>query len=210
MCSKILSILVYAKRPLLLEELCDAMGACDTSHGRNISKKAPLFKSTVLKLCAPLVEVQEIQESEEDTKNVCSLSHSAVHSFLIKNPRILTKSISNGQVEDEKLLITPQTLASICLIYLSQPCYERVLERKDNQFLTKDGKDIDSHHLLSYAAKYWSLHLDDLSHGEDWCDLVAEFVRSRQFLTMLQVQSLMVEGTLSIVPSVPCFCWLMQ
>jgi hypothetical protein len=178
-----------------VEELCDAMGACDTAQGRNISKKAPLFKSKILELCSPLVEVQEIPETEGGLKAVCSLSHSAVQSFLLKNPRILSRSTSNSQVEDDKLSIAPQILGNICLTYLSQPCYGQLLERRGEKFVSKDGQDITQHHLLSYGAKYWSVHLDDIPPGDDWCDRVADFVRSRQFLTLLQVQSLMVEGT---------------
>ncbi|KUJ10194.1 uncharacterized protein LY89DRAFT_627632 [Mollisia scopiformis] len=191
--SKILSILCFAKRPLLLEELCEAVGACETDHGRNISKSAPLFRHKVLELCAPLVEIQEVKEAEDKIKYVCSLSHAAVHSFLLKNPRILSKS-STRRVDDETLLITSQTLASVCLVYLSQPCYGRLLEKKDDTFVTKDGQDIEQHHLISYAAKYWSMHLDDVHPTEHWANLVSAFVKSRHFLTLLQVQSLMVEG----------------
>lgn len=178
----------------MLEELCDAMGACETALGRNISNKAPLFKHKVMELCAPLVEIQENSQTEAEVKSVCSLSHAAVHSYLVKNPRILFTSANNGELREENLLITSKTLASICLKYLSQPCYGQLLEKKGDAFITKDKQDINDHHLLTYAAKYWSVHLEGVAPTDGWYDQVADFVKSRQFLTVLQVQSLMVEG----------------
>lgn len=198
--SKILSCLVYAKRPLLLEELCDALGACETDRGQNINKKAILFKNKVLELCSPLVEVQEASdEGDTITTNVCSLSHSAVYAFLQKNPNILCQSTTcHRQTQEGDLSITARTLAMICLTYLSQPRYKQLLERNGKTFKTTDGQDIERHHLLTYAAKYWTIHLDDLEPSDDLCHQIAEFVKSRQFLTVLQVQSLFVEGMINL------------
>jgi hypothetical protein len=189
-CSKILSCLVFSKRPLLLEELCEAVGACETISGQNISRDAPLFRTKVLELCAPLVEIQETDENS----TVCLLSHAAVRTFLLKKPSILCHGIEHSEESAEDFTITPKTFANLCLKYLSQPCFKYPLEKKEQAFQTKDGRDINSFHLLTYVAKYWSTHLDNVNPEEGWCYHVANFLKSRQFLTMLQIQSLLVEG----------------
>jgi len=192
MFSKILSCIVYAKRPLYLQELCEAVGMCSTEHGKNMSNRKTLFKDKVLELCAPLVEVRE--ENQDGSRNVCSLTHLSVRNYLVKKRNIL-----QGEDPCSKCLITSAEIAEICLKYLSQPRYRRLLIKKDDTFYTSTGdselgEDIHSHQLLGYAAKYWDKHLDEVAGTQDRCDKVQQFVMSRQFLTCLQVQSLLVEG----------------
>lgn len=50
------------------------------------------------------------------------------------------------------------------------------------------------HHLLSYAAKYWDKHLDDVPFSQEMSDKVERFITSPHFQTCLQVQSLFIEG----------------
>ncbi|OCK82019.1 hypothetical protein K432DRAFT_433750 [Lepidopterella palustris CBS 459.81] len=189
--SKILSCIVYAKRPLYLKELCEAVGMCSTDHGKNLSKKRTLFKDMVLELCAPLVEVREVENDE--SRNVCSLTHGSVRSYLIKKRSILQESSANSDCS-----ISNTELADICLKYLSQPRYRRLLSKKDDTFYTTTsdelGEDIRDHQLLGYAAKFWDRHLDEVQATPERFEKVHQFIISRQFLTALQVQSLLVEG----------------
>ncbi|OCL03472.1 hypothetical protein AOQ84DRAFT_433927 [Glonium stellatum] len=190
--SKILSCIVYAKRPLYLQELCEAVGVCSTEYGKNMNNRKTLFKEKVLELCAPLVEVRE--EKQNKHRNVCSLTHSSVRNYLVKKRDILQDDGLSGNFS-----ITSAEIADVCLKYLSQPRYRRLLIKKDDTFYTnigdsEPGEDIHSHQLLGYAAKYWDKHLDEVAGTPDRCDKVQQFVISRQFLTCLQVQSLLVEG----------------
>ena len=50
------------------------------------------------------------------------------------------------------------------------------------------------HHLLSYAAKYWDKHLDDIAFSQEMSEKVESFIISPYFRTCLQVQSLFIEG----------------
>lgn len=185
--SKILSCVVYAKRPLLLEELCEAIGTCRVNYGDDMKQGEALFKSKVLELCSPLVQIQET-----GPQSICSLIHASVRSFLVTKPRILYDEKQDGCVGDFR--ITNDELASICFKYLIQPRYKQLLKKQNDTFVTSAGEDINGHHLLSYAAKYWDKHLDDVEFSQEWCQRVERFIRSSQFTSCLQVQSLLVEG----------------
>ena len=175
--SSLLACLVYAKRPLCLEELCEAIATIDIHDGRNIDKCKRLFKSQVAKSCEPLLQVQETKTAHKTliTFNFC---HSSVRSFLLKNA--------------ETYMISEQALADICLQYLSQPRYQRFLSAKDDTFIDFEGEDVMEHQLLVYAAKYWDRHFDDLSQENS--DKIHAFIRSPQYFNLLQIQSLFVEG----------------
>ncbi|KAF2455505.1 hypothetical protein BDY21DRAFT_349522 [Lineolata rhizophorae] len=195
--SRILSCIVYAKRPLYLHELCEAMGMCAIKLGENMSSRNRLFKSKVEDLCAPLVEVQ--RTGDESGREVCCLSHSSVRTFLLKNRDCLQKGCPPNS---EICSLRADVLADICFKYLNQPRYERMLKKKDDTFKTATGEDIDGHQLLSYAAKYWDKHLDDVSPTPELCAQVLDFIKSRRFQTCMQVQSLFIEGQFQFWASV--------
>jgi hypothetical protein len=87
-------------------------------------------------------------------------------------------------------------MAGICLKYLSQARYQKLLERSGDTFVDMSGDDYSKYHLLSYAAKYWDKHLDEISYSERLYERVVRFITSPQYFTCLQVQSLLVEGNL--------------
>lgn len=91
-------------------------------------------------------------------------------------------------------------MANICLKYLLQPRYRRLLTKKGETFVDLGGEDIMDHHLLSYAAKYWDKHMDDVTYSSDFCQKVSRYITSTQFYTLLQVQSLFVEGIILAPP----------
>lgn len=178
-----------------MDELCEAIGICNIEDGTNVSKREVLFRAKVLELCSPLVQIQDIDKGI--VQSICTLAHASVRSFLVKNPRILLEEKKEGMTKD--LMITTDHLAKICLKYLSQPRYKEPLREKRDTFETSAGEDIFEHHLLSYTAKYWDKHLDDIDYTPEWCQKVEQFVRLRQFITCMQVQSLFVEGKISCV-----------
>ena len=163
------------------------------ASGENIDRSQKLFKTRLSKLCEPLVQVQEIR-SEHKIYTTCTLTHSSVHEFLKSKPEILsaTPGLDDCRIESK-------ILASVCLKYLSQPRYGKLLRKKEDKFVDLNDEDFMEQHLLPYAAKYWDKHLDDVPFSQEMCDRVETFVTSPQFQTCLQVQSLVVEGVQSPV-----------
>ncbi|GLA28115.1 hypothetical protein AnigIFM63326_005683 [Aspergillus niger] len=186
--SIILSCIVHAKRPLRLDELCECTAMVKGLEGQNIDRSQKIKKSKVLELCQPLVQIHE-SDGPAGTISICTLTHGSVKSFLLKNPEILAKN-SNPPA----YALTNDVLADICRKYLLQPRYQQLLTRDGETFVDYEGEDIFSHHLLSYAAKYWDKHLDSVDFSLEYCQKTSSLIRSSHFFTLLQVQSLFVDG----------------
>jgi hypothetical protein len=184
----LLACIVYARRPLRLDELCEATAAVGTEDCRDIDRSRKLFKKTVISLCQPLVRVQET-ETKSGPVSICTLTHATVRRFLLKHTNVLS-----GGSGSEKIAITNQVMADVCLKYLWQPRYSVLLKKSDGAFLDGCGNDVLEHHLLPYAAKYWDKHLDDVEYSDHICERVVRFIKSQQYYTTLQVQSLFVGG----------------
>ncbi|EFQ26905.1 hypothetical protein CGRA01v4_07896 [Colletotrichum graminicola] len=179
-----LSCIVYAKRPLSLDELCEAIEIHESSPGDNIHPTCLLMRDRLIDACGPLVRVEEPKEAMG--RQICTLSHGAVRTFLVEHPHAVSGK--------DDFCISPEVLGTGCLKYLQQKRYKDLLERGNMTFETSCGSDIKEHALLNYAAKYWHRHLDDVPYTSDLCDTVAQFVQSSNFMTCLQVQSLFVGG----------------
>jgi hypothetical protein len=175
---------------LRLDELCEATAAIATERGKDVNRSAKLFKSKVVALCQPLVNVQDSQ-TEHGIISTCTLAHATVRSFLLKHLDILGKE---GSRENS---ISASNMADICLTYLMQPRYNAILRKEGNDFKDKRDESIMEHHLLVYAAKYWDKHLDLVDYSPELCDRVIRFLKSKQYFTCLQVQSLFVGGQFS-------------
>ncbi|KAI9702286.1 MAG: hypothetical protein M1820_006218 [Bogoriella megaspora] len=188
--SRLLSCVVYAKRPLLIEELCEASAMYTLDWGTDLSRGGQLFKDRIVELCAPLVKIEEIRGPT--SKSICALTHASVRDFFLKKPRIL----SDGRPLDSDIVISPKILALSSLKYLSQPRYKRLLQRENERgtFKTANDQDVMEHHLLNYAAKYWDKHLDDIEDEDSLSQRVERFILSKQFITTIQVQCLFVGG----------------
>lgn len=180
-----LACIVYAKRPLRLDELCEAAAATTTEFGEDIDRSRKLFRTKVTTLTQSLVRIQDVQ-TLYGTVTTCTLSHATVRNYLIKQIR------ATGT--DDSLYIVPDTLAEICLKYLMQSRFEGLLYKDGDTFRDKAKIDIDTHHLLPYAAKYWDKHLDIAKDWQSFCEPVRKFLLSAQFFTCLQVQSLLAGG----------------
>ncbi|RAK95688.1 uncharacterized protein BO80DRAFT_469213 [Aspergillus ibericus CBS 121593] len=187
--SIILSCIVHAKRPLRLDELCECTAMVKGQEGQNIDKSQKILKkSKVLELCQPLVQVQD-SDGPDGRIAICTLTHGSVKSFLLKNPDILRRN-SNPPA----YALTSDVLANICQKYLLQPRYHQLLVQNGETFVDSDGDDILNHHLLSYAAKYWDKHLDSVDYSLYVCQKASKFITSPQFFTLLQIQSLFIDG----------------
>ncbi|PYI00733.1 hypothetical protein BO78DRAFT_434188 [Aspergillus sclerotiicarbonarius CBS 121057] len=187
--SIILSCIVHAKRPLRLDELCECTAMVQGREGQNIDRSQKILKkSKVLELCQPLVQVQET-EGPDGKVAICTLTHGSVKSFLLKNSEMLIHN-SNPPA----YALTNDVLANICQRYLLQPRYRQLLVQEGETFVDCDGDDILNHHLLSYAAKYWDKHLDNVDYSPDICQKASTFITSPQFYTLLQIQSLFIDG----------------
>lgn len=147
----------------------------------------------VLKLCEPLVQIEGVVGAQS-TISICTLTHASVRKFLIKHPQILSTSESPAAC-----WITEEVMANVCLKYLWQPRYQRLLTKSEDTFKDYTGEDVMEHHLLSYAAKYWDKHLDNVPYTEELCCRVKSFILSEQFYTCLQVQSLFVGGQIPYI-----------
>ncbi|TGO40704.1 hypothetical protein BHYA_0033g00580 [Botrytis hyacinthi] len=185
--SKILACIVFARRPLRLDELCESIAILDASDCDNVDKSQRLFRSMALKLCEPLVQIEDL-DTAHGKISTCTLTHGSVRQFLLKHPQCLSKS------ETLACEITQEVMANVCLKYLWQSRYQRLLIQHKDTFEDYTGEDVMEHHLLSYAAKYWDKHLDGVTYTPEICSRVQSFITSPQFFTCLQVQSLFIEG----------------
>jgi hypothetical protein len=150
----VLSLLTFARRPLRLAEIIEAVATVRTSKGENLSDNKRVDPRKILSCCLSLV--RHIKIDENCLNDILHLSHSAVRTFLLKNSDIVDIA-----PDDAQELVSSQIIRDCCLTYLSQPRYRKLLSKDSFRvFWTQDDEDIRSHHLLSYAAKYWYQHFD--------------------------------------------------
>ena len=180
--------MLHARRPLYLDELCEAVAIYKTTEGCDIDHSQKPFKKRVTQLCEPLIQIQEVSELEANFPT-CKFHHASFRDFLLKNEAAYTGgSACNGYN------ISRDTMANVCLRYLAQPRYSRFLTFSGSTFQDIAQSDIMDHGLLTYAAKYWDKHLDEVKPSESKSEEVIQFVKSTRFQTTLQVQSLFAEG----------------
>lgn len=187
--SKVLACVVYAKRPLQLSELCEAIQIMGSEDGQDMSPDACVRHDKLIATCESLVKFDNIQTSQGVTRQICTLWHSSFKTFLENNSNVL------GHLQ---YAITQHALAMSCLNYLRQPRYDGLLSKVGTSFSTVTDEDIRDHHLLVYCAKYWRSHMDSLPYSLELCQKIESFVRSPNFITCLQVQSLWVGSKLPI------------
>ncbi|KIL83583.1 hypothetical protein FAVG1_13203 [Fusarium avenaceum] len=177
----VLSLLAFARRPMRLNEVFEAVAIYRTPYGSDIRPDSASGEQ-ILSCCLSLIR----HTPETD---FLRLSHSAVRTFVLDPPT---------NVDCPGSLVDPEIIQVCCLQYLLQPKYKMSLEKtqSDQYTLPGDRNTILSHTFLLYAAKYWYLHHDssgnDLSAGT--IASVCQFVKSANFRTILQVQSLFIES----------------
>ena len=184
--SKAFSILAFARRPLRLTELMDAIGIID---------KFP-FKAPLTRVLAPMINVQEDPQDHND--EICHIFHSTLRTFLLNHPGVFRQTITTNLPLD--LSITRFAIANACLFYLAQPKFSTSLQKVDGRWLTSSGQDIMKNHFLTYSAKYWDKHMQYSDDFPDMSSQVANFLTSTNFVTTLQVQSLCIAMAFGSLP----------
>lgn len=158
---------------------------------RVLSKNSIPYRQSVERLFAPLIETQPDPDNPGDC--FCRLFHSTVKDFLIRNGQIFLQDQAEVYGGSSQL-IAESTIANACLLYLSQDRYSKLLVKDETRWLTSLGEDTADHHLLTYSAKYWDKHLDNVEESEYLFQRVEGYLKSPNFQTTIQVQSLCVEN----------------
>ncbi|KAJ7508570.1 hypothetical protein B0H11DRAFT_1965696 [Mycena galericulata] len=193
--SKIFSLVAFARRPLRVVEVREAVGLLLSKNPLSLNPDDMPFISLLRKLLPPLIEFQ--QDGCPDTDDcTCRLFHSTVRDFLFKNPGVLQSGMTGDPVPD--LLITRDVIANACLLYLCQTRFARPLRKRDARWVDASGESIDRHQFLVYAAKYWDKGMDSMTPSEDLNNRVGSFITSTNFQTCVQVQSLWVDSQFGV------------
>ena len=192
--SKIFSFIAFAKRPLRLKELQEAIGIVSTRTPEVLKSKDILWAKPIQKLFAPLIEIEEDSEDPKDC--FCRLFHGTVKDFLLKNFQIFGGDMDNNGLCIH--LISEITIANACLLYLSQHKYSLMLLKDSGQWFTNLGENTLDHQFLRYSAKYWDKHLDNVEGTQELFERVQNFLSSTNFQTTLQIQSLWVQAHFAI------------
>ena len=150
---------------------------------------------TLQRLFAPLVETQ--YDPAEPDNPFCRLCHSTVRRFLEENPDVLgTRHPSQGSPRQAHV-ISGSRIGNLCLRYLSLKRYSKLLDIRpggcqEPLILQSDDSIEDS--ILPYCAKFWVRHLDDLEPTPELHRELISFLRSPNFQTLVQAQSLLVKA----------------
>ncbi|KAF7907082.1 uncharacterized protein EAF01_004669 [Botrytis porri] len=147
--SKILACIVYARRPLRLDELCESIAILDACDCDNVDKSQRLFRSMALKLCEPLVQIEDV-DTAHGKISTCTLTHGSVPQFLVKHPQCLSRS------ETLACEFTEEVMAKVT-------------------FEDYTGEDVMEHHLLSHTTNYQDKHLDGVTYTPEICSRVQSF-----------------------------------
>ena len=187
------ALVAFARRPLDLDELFEAIGILWSRDAHELdSDEKPDLDSMRMQEFAPLIQVEK--SSGNPTRYTCRLLHSTVLDFLQRNPNALCHGGKDGTSETPRF--TQSTIAQACLLYLSQGRFSDLLCKQDGNWIDASGKPVEDHHFLTYAAKYWYKHLDGIHEPDEqmqWDSRIQQFVSSPNFKTCLQIQSLWVE-----------------
>ncbi|KAL6834745.1 hypothetical protein V8C40DRAFT_261437 [Trichoderma camerunense] len=187
----VLSLVMYAKRPLLKSEVIEAIAILRTESGDLDPDYKPRDDS-VLNACRPLVKIIT-QRGEKGNDPIITLHDGGVREFLEGSLELRSDHHTDDELADAGIF------RDACVRYLTQPKYEKFLKKIDTgTFKTwETNEDIISHKLLGYCVKYWHQHFDTPSAEsppEAEFKKVIKFVESTHFATCVQVQSLVVEG----------------
>ncbi|KAI1208212.1 uncharacterized protein F4807DRAFT_468798 [Annulohypoxylon truncatum] len=176
--SELFSIVAFARRPLRLQELQEALAlVLPDVVGANINQANKPRRLDNIFSC-----LIETTPSHVESDPFIQLTHVSVKDFLNKNPCVLQED------EGQEYPINEHCIANVCLRYLMQKRYMKPFE--DHESITQA---VETHHLLTYAAKYWHRHLDAVVVTPEQVKLIHRFIISPNFQTLFQVQSIFIE-----------------
>ena len=198
--SEVFSLIVYAKRPLRFCELWDALWALSNKGQHFFDPETKPYKDHVMEVFQPFIELVPIPGHENPTSNskdpehqhICRLIHSTVRDFFFTHRMIMCPTPS----DDRRVYICPETPFTACLTYLSQSRFTPLLKKQDDDWVDSSGTPVMEGRFLIYASKYWDKHLDSIADGKRQNALLPQvltFVKSPNFWTVVQVQSIWVQ-----------------
>ena len=155
---------------------------------RSLQNRNIPWRQAIEKVFAPLIETQEDPENQGEC--FCYLFHSTVRDFLISNQSVFQQELSSPAI----CAISELTIAKACLLYLSQDRYSQLLTSDAGHWITASKDKIKDHHLLTYSAKYWDKHFDDIGETPELRREIEGFLTSPNFMSTMQLQSLFVQG----------------
>lgn len=178
--------MAFAKRPLKIEELTDAVAMLRSRDKHSIDPAERVFSDKLRELLSPLITINRDFYRTGDAER-CRLVHSTVFNFLLRRPDILHDG-KYCHIRVDSLVI-----GKACLLYLNQQRFSRLLVKEGDEWLDSQNVPVKEHHFLSYSAKYWDKHLDRIENPSDQLHSDVEtFILSKNFLTCMQIQSLWV------------------
>ena len=171
-----------------MTELREAIGIVSSENPRSLQNRNIPWRQAVEKAFAPLIETQEDPENQGEC--FCYLFHSTVRDFLIRNQDIFRQESPAPAIH----AISELTIANACLLYLSQDRYSQLLTNEAAGWITTTKDNIEDHHLLTYSAKYWDKHFDQVEETPELRRRIEGFLTSPNFQSTIQLQSLFVQG----------------
>ncbi|KIJ62331.1 hypothetical protein HYDPIDRAFT_189153 [Hydnomerulius pinastri MD-312] len=193
----VFSLIVYAKRPLRLSELREAVWCLQRKYPDSLRVEDKPFDKSVGAVFHPFIELVSTTSGDHARDDAeCRLFHSTLRLFLVKCPDVLCTPDRLSEP-----FLSPDVPARACLSYLGLSRYSELMNRQDTRWVDKEGSPVEHHNFLAYAAKYWDKHLDDVEDPKKRQELstrIDSFIRSPNFGTCMQVQSLWVEGQFSV------------
>ncbi|KAK7047185.1 hypothetical protein VNI00_006851 [Paramarasmius palmivorus] len=183
---KVFSLLAYARRRLTIGEIREAIGLLQSKSPANPAIDDMPFIPRLLKVFAPLIDVDE--KTQDPNDRTCHITHSSVLDFLLRRPHVLGPN----------LRISPSAIADACILYLRQARYSQLLTRQGPRWFDAAGQPVDQHQFILYAAKYWDKHMEQVPSTPALAKAVDGFLTSTNFQTCIQVQCLWVEGKFGV------------
>ena len=177
-----------------MTELREAIGILSSGDSKSLRARSVPWRQSIEKLFCPLIETQTDPENPKDC--FCILFHSTVKAFLQDNADIFCHGHDDSS--SGIYLISEVALGNACLKYLTQSKYAQALLRIGGHWVTDSGENVRDHHFLTYSAKYWDRHLDEVEDCAPLRQEVKDFLTSSNVVTMLQIQGLFVEGRFNI------------
>ncbi|ORY18231.1 hypothetical protein BCR34DRAFT_361684 [Clohesyomyces aquaticus] len=176
---RIISLVAFAKRPLMLKEVQEALAVSRKAfHDRfvvdlNTNDIQLLDGKIIQQDCTPFINVSQLDDGSHS--GYLRLSHASIYYFLHGLSQSPISAI--GQVH-----VGPNLLAEVCLKYLFQKRYENTHE-----------DSVQDQSFLGYAAKYWHQHVDETDLDSVLLQISSSFLKSPQFLTLTRYQSLFLD-----------------
>ncbi|KAJ2924006.1 hypothetical protein H1R20_g13088, partial [Candolleomyces eurysporus] len=162
-----LSLLVYAKRPLQLCELLEAVWCLSSKTKDVLDPGDKPYREHLLNALQPLIELVPIHSNGDEVEGselqrTCHIIHSTLKEFLTQSP--LTAYTDGFHFQEVQ--VCPEIPVTACLDYLLQSRFSDLLQKRGDQWHDMTGIPALTNQFLLYAAMYWDKHLDSITDPE--------------------------------------------